>query len=156
MTSSRPVELKYGREKSIRVSRSAVYVNVEMTRSTRPVVRSGSRAAVGAQTNVRRWARPNAYRANCLAISTSTPAFFPRTSMYPNGGVSHLTPTISRLRLAMSAGSFGSTGAFASGRACAVGAVVWADPSVAATNATTATPAVARTILLIPLLLLPR
>ena len=37
-----------------------------------------------------------------------------------------------------------------------VEAVVWADPSVAATNATTATPAVARTILLIPLLLLPR
>jgi hypothetical protein len=60
LTSNRPVELKYGREKSIRVSRSAVYVNVEMTRSTRPVVSNGSRAAVGAQTNVSRCARPKA------------------------------------------------------------------------------------------------
>ena len=64
----------------MRVSRSAVYVNVEITRSTRPLVRSGSRAAVGAHTNVRRCSRPNAYRASHLAISTSTPAFFPRTS----------------------------------------------------------------------------
>ena len=52
MTSRRPEALKYAREKSILVSRSAVYVNVEMTRSTRLVVKSGSRAAVGAQTRV--------------------------------------------------------------------------------------------------------
>ena len=44
----------------MRVSRSAVYVKVEMTRSTLFVVSSGSRVAVGAQTNVTRWARPNA------------------------------------------------------------------------------------------------
>ena len=60
LTSRRPDALKYAREKSILVSRSAVYVNVEMTRSTRFVVKSGSRAAVGAQTNVRRFARPKA------------------------------------------------------------------------------------------------
>ena len=63
------------------MSRSAVYVNVEMTRSTRFVVSNGSRTAVGAHTIVSRWAVPNAYRANCRAISMSTPAFFPRTSM---------------------------------------------------------------------------
>jgi hypothetical protein len=77
LTSSRPVDLKYAREKSIRVSRSVVYVNVEMTRSTRFVVSSGSRAGVGAQTNETRCALPNAYRANHLAMSTSKPAFLP-------------------------------------------------------------------------------
>ena len=59
-TSSRPVPFQYAREKSMRVSRSAVYVKVEITRSTRPFVISGSRWAVGAQTNVTRCARPNA------------------------------------------------------------------------------------------------
>ena len=44
----------------MRVSRSVVYVNVEMTRSTRPVVSSGSRAGVGAHSNVTRLSRPNA------------------------------------------------------------------------------------------------
>ena len=44
----------------MRVSRSRVYVNVEMTRSTRPLVSSGSRAGVGAQTNETRLALPNA------------------------------------------------------------------------------------------------
>ena len=44
----------------MRVSRSAVYVNVEMTRSTRLVVSSGSRDAVGAHVNVTRLSRPNA------------------------------------------------------------------------------------------------
>ena len=36
---------------------------------------------VGAHTIESRWAVPNAYRAKCRAISMSTPAFFPRTSM---------------------------------------------------------------------------
>jgi hypothetical protein len=124
-----------------------VYVKVEITRSTRFVVNSGSRTAVGAHTNVRRCSRPKANRASHFAISTSMPAFLPRTSRYPNGGVSHLTPTISRLRLAISAGSFGSPGAWDSTRATPVLAVVWADPSVAATNATRTTPAVDKSIL---------
>ena len=52
--------------------------------------------------------------------------------------MSHLTPTMNRLRLAMSAGSFGSVGALAAAPAVAVVAVVWAEPSVAAANAMTA------------------
>jgi hypothetical protein len=58
-----------------------VYVNVEMTRSARPVVSSGSRVGVGAHVNETRLSLPNAYRANHLAISTSKPAFSPRTLM---------------------------------------------------------------------------
>ena len=65
------------REKSIRVSRSRVYVNVEMTRSTRPVVSSGSREGVGAHSKETRFGRPNAKRENQWAISTSIPAFCP-------------------------------------------------------------------------------
>ena len=71
--------------------------------------------------------------------------------------MSHLTPTISRLRLEMLAGSFGSTvaaDAFAFVGPVVVAAVVFAEPIVAATTAMTATPAVARRILFIQQLLL--
>src|SRR6185312_15434483 len=156
LTSNRPVELKYAREKSIRVSRSAVYVNVEMTRSTRFVVSSGSRTAVGAQTNDRRCSRPKAYRASHFAISMSMPEFLPRTSRYPKGGVSHLTPTISRFRLAISAGSLGRTAAFAAGFAGPVVATGRAEPTVAVTTATRATPTVDRMIRFIHQLLSQR
>src|ERR687896_1838044 len=82
-----------------------------MTRSTRPVVSSGSRAGVGAHTNETRFARPNAKRENQRAISVSKPELRPRTSMYPNGGVSHLTPMIHRCRFFTAAGSRGSVAA---------------------------------------------
>jgi hypothetical protein len=65
----------------MRVSRSDVYVNVEITMSTRPVVRSGSRAAVGAHVKVTRFGLPNANRENQRAMSISKPAFSPRMLM---------------------------------------------------------------------------
>ena len=49
-----------GTRGQLRVSRSAVYVKVEMTRSARSVVSSGSRAGVGAQMYATRVSRPNA------------------------------------------------------------------------------------------------
>jgi hypothetical protein len=58
-----------------------VYVNVEMTRSARPVVSNGSRTGVGAQMKLTRLFLPNANRENQRAISTSKPALLPRTSM---------------------------------------------------------------------------
>ena len=63
------------------MSRSWVYVNVAITRSTRPVVSAGSRAGVVTHVNVTRFDLPNAKRENQRAISTSKPAFWPRTSM---------------------------------------------------------------------------
>jgi hypothetical protein len=84
-------------------------VKVEMIRSARSVVSSDSRTAVGAHSNVTRLSRPNAYRENHFAISTSKPAFL------PNGGASHLTPMMKRRRSLMFAGSAGSVGFFAAG-----------------------------------------
>ena len=65
----------------MRVSRSGLYVNVATTRSTRSDVSAGSRAGVVTQVNVTRLGLPKAKRANQRAISTSNPAFRPRTSM---------------------------------------------------------------------------
>src|SRR5215213_4961406 len=84
-----------------------------MTRSTRSVVRSGSRAGVGAQVKLTRLSRPNANRENQWAISTSNPAFWPLTLMYPNGGASHFTPTRNLFRALMFAGSRGNVAAAA-------------------------------------------
>ena len=60
---------------------------------------------------------------------------------------------VTTILVAISAGSLGSAGALAASLAVAVVAVVWAEPSVAAANAMTATPAVAKTILFIQQLL---
>src|SRR3954454_21831269 len=115
-----------------------------MTRSARSVVRSGSRAGVGAQMKLTRFSRPNAKRANQRATSTSKPAFWPLTLMYPNGGASHLTPAMKRLRALMFAGSGGSltaADAEADGVACLVGdAVLQAAKAVATMAAATAAP----------------
>src|SRR5215210_1568483 len=115
-----------------------------MTRSTRSVVRSGSRDGVGAQVKLTRLSRPNANRANQRAISTSNPALWPLTSMYPNGGASHFTPTSHRLRalmLAGSGGSFAAVAAAADGAAALVGdATLQAAKAVATIAATPAAP----------------
>src|SRR5437870_8080720 len=68
--------------------------------------------------------------------------------MYPNGGTSHLTPMMKRLRDLMSAGSGGR---LACTRAAPFGL---ADPKAAASTATTATPTVTRKNFFIPPLLL--
>src|SRR3990170_1783540 len=132
----------------MRVSRSAVYVNVAITRSTRPVVSAGSRAGVVTHVYVTRLSLPKANRENHFAISTSKPAFFPRTSMYPNGGESHFTPMFQRFRSFTSSGSGGSADvAFA--RVDPIVADGCARPSAATNTATRPTPIVARTIFLI-------
>src|SRR5215210_1790956 len=116
-----------------------------MTRSTRSVVRSGSRDGVGAQVKLTRFSRPNANRANQRAISTSKPAFWPLTLMYPNGGASHFTPTRNRFRALMFAGSRGRVAAAADGAAAFAGdAAFVGDARLQAANAAarnTATPA---------------
>ena len=69
--------------------------------------------------------------------------------MYPNGGTSHFTPMFQRPRALMFAGSGGSFAAFAgpfaaSGPVAPVCLAGWADPVVAHSNATIATPMVVR------------
>src|SRR5436190_18780953 len=125
-----------------------------MTRSTRSVVRSGSRAGVGAQMKLPRFSRPNAKRANQRAISTSNPAFSPFTLMYPNGGASHLTPTIHRLRALILAGSAGSFAFVAAGAAGVAALVGDARPQAANAVARNAAATAAPISLLIQLLLL--
>src|SRR6266540_5047300 len=121
-----------------------------MTRSTRSVVRSGSRDGVGAQVKLTRFARPNANRANQCAISTSNPAFSPFTLMYPNGGASHFTPTIHRLRALMLAGSGGSfVAAAADGTAAPVGAATLQAAKAVARNAAAAAAPISRFIQLL-------
>jgi hypothetical protein len=92
----------------MRVSRSVLYVNVAITRSTRSPVSAGSRAGVVTHESVTRFGFPNAKRANQRAISTSKPAFWLLAPMYPKGGVSHLTAICHRLRSLMFAGNGGS------------------------------------------------
>src|SRR4051794_1953432 len=127
----------------MRVSRSAVYVNVAITRSTRFVVSAGSRVGVVRQVKLTRFDLPNAKRENHFAISTSKPAFLPVTSMYPNGGESHLTPMFHRPRCLTSAGSAGSFfAAAACDRETPVGAASDHAANATAARATTrATPA---------------
>src|SRR3954451_15881587 len=144
----------------MRVSRSAVYVNVAITRSTRFVVSAGSRVGVVRQVKLTRFDLPNAKRENHRAISTSKPAFLPVTSMYPNGGESHLTPMFQRPRDFTSGGSGGSAFAaalpVAAVAATCVLPVGWAALHVATSAATSETPARARTIRFIQPLLLRR
>jgi hypothetical protein len=58
-----------------------VYVKVAITMSTRSDVSAGSRAGVVRHVKLTRFDLPNAKREKKRAISTSNPAFRPRTSM---------------------------------------------------------------------------
>src|SRR6187431_3254588 len=108
--------------------------------------------------NETRFERPNAKRENHRAISTSKPAFLPCTSMYPNGGESHLTAINHRFRSRTSAGSGGNVAAaarVAAGRAAVlVVAEGWASPNAAAKAATRVTPTTAQKTFFIQQLLL--
>src|SRR6266545_6363932 len=97
-------------EKSSCSARAAVQVSVEMMMSTRPEISVGIRLGVVTQVKLSLFLLPNASSANRRATRTSYPSLFPRTSMYPNGGKSHLTPISHFLRFLTAEGSAGSLG----------------------------------------------
>src|SRR5919109_339446 len=90
----------------MRVSRSVLYVNVAITRSTRPVVSAGSRAAVLTHVQLMRFPLPKAKRENQRAISASKPCPpHGRKLRLPRSPLQR--PRSSRSRRAARASSFG-------------------------------------------------
>jgi hypothetical protein len=132
-----------------------VYVNVEMTRSTRPVVSSGSRAAVGAQTNVSRCAPPEGVARELLCdLDVDACVLAPHVDVPERRRVA--LDADDQPLAARDVGGQLRQRRRLRGDSCPGGrAVGCADPNAAATTATRATPAVARMILFI-LQLLPR
>src|SRR5205814_1444955 len=95
----------------------------------------GMRLGVVTQVNATFLVLPNASCANRRATWTSYPSFFPRTSMNPNGGKSHLTPISQCLRLFTAAGNGGSFGFFGFGFAFTAAAGVNVRPDAATVHA---------------------
>jgi hypothetical protein len=83
-----------------------------MMMSTRPEMSVGMRLGVVTQVRLTFFLLPKASCAKRRATCTSYPSLFPRTSMNPNGGKSHLTPISHFFRFFTAdgrAGSFGFT-----------------------------------------------
>ena len=126
--------LVVGPEKSIRVSRSGVQVNVAMTMSTRSVVSAGSRRASSRTCKLTRFGLPNATARTSVRSRRRSRRYWPAHVDVSERRRSRTSPPmLKRPRSLMLAGSAGSFGFF--GRVCSASRADAAPPQVASAAA---------------------